>query len=123
MTKEELLSALSLFITGKCGIECLVCEDAPPTVTNRLAALDHDPLSKVQLNQLLGLREERGMSDGFFRYYWSADPKTPYKLSTIPGFSTEFHKHTKIQDLNHFIYGLHRIFIDGLLYRGNVRGY
>jgi hypothetical protein len=123
MKREELMAALALFTTGKCGIERLVCEDAPAIVMDRLAALDREPLSKVQLNQLLGLREERGMSDGFFHYYWSAEPKVPYKLSTIPGFSTEFHKHNKIQDLNHFIYGLHRIFIDGLLYRGNVRGY
>jgi hypothetical protein len=123
MTKEQLLSALSLFRTGKCGIECLVSDDAPAIVLDRLAALDRQPLSKVQLNQLLGLREERGMSDGFFRYYWSAEPKVPYKLSTIPGFSSEFQKHNTIQDLNHFIYGLYRIFIDGLLYKGNVRGY
>jgi hypothetical protein len=123
MTKEELLSSLALFITGKCGIECLVCEDAPATVLERLATLDREPLSKVQLNQLLGLREERGMSDGFFRYYWSSEPRTPYKLSKIPGFSSDFPKHDKIQDLDHFVHGLHRIFIDGLLYRGNVRGY
>jgi hypothetical protein len=118
MTNEHLFEALKIFTTGKRGIECLVCEGAPETVINRLATLDKDPLSKVQLNQLLGLREERGMSDDFFRYYWLAAPDAPYKLSTIPGFSSEFAKHDKIQDLGHLIYGLYRIFVDGLLYKG-----
>lgn len=123
MQKEELIARFKIFTTDNGGLESLVSEETPELVLNRLMLLDHEPLSKVQLNQLLGLREERGVSDGFFEYYWLAAPKTPYKLSVIPGFSIEYPNHDKIQNLDHLIYGVHRIFIDGLLYRGNVRGY
>jgi hypothetical protein len=123
MQKEELIARFRLFTTGNGGLESLVSEETPKTVMDRLMLLDQEPLSKVQLNQLLGLREERGVSDGFFRYYWLAAPETPYKLSVIPGFSDGYPQHGKIQNVGHLIYGLHRIFIDGLLYRGNVRAY
>ncbi|SRR6266478_4251184 len=123
MTREALLQRFTLFMTGNGGIETLIHKDSPILVLDRLADLNHEPLSKVQLNQLLGLCEERAVSDGFFRYYWSASPKSPYKLSKIPGFSTDYPQHEKIHNLDHFMYGLYRIFVDGLLYRGNVRGY
>jgi hypothetical protein len=123
MTRQHLLDRFSLFCTGNGGIESLIHDNAPDLVLSRLMELDREPLSKVQLNQLLGLSKERGTSDGFFHYYWSAEPASPYKLSVIPGFSTEFSKHDKIQSLDHFLYGFYRIFVDGLLYRGNVRGY
>src|SRR5437879_2873510 len=123
MTKEELIARFAIFRTANGGIETLVAGDTPQLVFDRLAELKREPLSKVQLNQLLGLREEIGVSDGFFKYYWSSAPKSPYKLSVIPGFSSEFSSHDKIQNLDHLTYGLYRIFVDGLLYRGNVRAY
>lgn len=123
MSKQDLLERFALFKTGNAGLESLVSNETSGIILNRLAELNEEPLSKVQLNQLLGLGEERGVSDSFFRYYWSAEPKSPYKLSVIPGFSTEFPKHDKIQNLDHFFYGLYRIYVDGLLYRGNVRAY
>ncbi len=124
MTKDELIARFANFRTTNGGIESLVAEDSDDVVINRLIELEKEPLSKVQLNQLLGLQEEIGVSDGFFRYYWCDYPRAPsYKLSSIPGFSSDLRKHETIQNFDHLIYGLSRIFIDGLLYRGNVRGY
>jgi hypothetical protein len=123
MNREDLIARFANFRTSNGGIESLVSENTPDLVVDRLIDLEREPLSKVQFNQLLGLREEIGVSDGFFRYYWSSYPRAPYKLSVIPGFSSDFSKHDKIQSLDHLLYGLNRIFIDGLLYRGNVRGY
>ncbi len=77
MTKEELIARFASFRTANGGIETLVVEDAPQLLFDRLAELKREPLSKVQLNQLLGLREEIGVSDGFFKYYWSSAPKSP----------------------------------------------
>jgi hypothetical protein len=123
MTKEEMKARFATFTTANGGIESLVSDDTPELIFDRLAQLKQEPLSKVQFNQLLGLREEIGVSDGFFKYYWCSLPKSPYKLSAIPGFSTEFSSHNKIQHLDHLTYGLYRIFVDGLLCRGNVRAY
>jgi hypothetical protein len=123
MPQQEILDQFSTFTTLNGGIESLVSKDTHPVILDRLTNLNSEPLSKVQLNQLLGLREERGVSDGFFQYYWLAEPRVPYKLSVVPGFATDFAQHDKIQNLDHFLYGLNRVFIDGLLYRGNVREY
>jgi len=72
---------------------------------------------------LLGFQRERAVSDDFFRHYWFEEPKTPYKLSAIPGFSSDYKNHDKIRSIDQFFYGMYRIFIDGLLFRGNVRSY
>ncbi len=123
MSQEEILTRFSTLTTANGGIESLVSADTSQVILDRLVTLNSQPLSKVQLNQLLGLREERGVSDGFFQYYWLDEPKSPYKLSVVPGFATDYEQHEKIQNLDHFQYGMCRIFIDGLLYRGNVREY
>ena len=121
MDTSEVIAKLALFTTGNGGIESLGSRQTDPLVLDRLASLNKEPLSKVQLNQLLGLAHERAVSDGFFKYYWLAQPKCPYNLSSIPGFSSQYPDHTKIQGIDHFTFGLYRIFVDGLLYQGNVR--
>lgn len=123
MEYEQLLDKFSHLRTANGGIESFVSEDSPKIVLERIATLDQDPLSKVQLDQLLGLSEERAVSDGFFQYYWLSQPKSPYKLSALPGFSDEYPDYDKIQSVDHLLYGLYRIYVDGLLYRGNVREY
>lgn len=123
MTKEQLIEKFAGLRTNNGGIESFVSQDSPPEVIERLCSVDAEPLSKVQLNQLLGLSEERAVSDDFFRYYWLAEPSSPYKLSSIPGFSTQFPDHDKIQSIDHLYYGIYRIYIDGLLLQGSVRAY
>lgn len=127
MTKEELVKKFTCLTTRNGGLESFVSQDSPKEVIERLCSVDKAPLSKVQLNQLLGLCEERAVSDGFFKYYWLSEPKSPYKLSKIPGYSEQFSKsdeiHGRIQSIDHLYYGIYRIYIDGLLLRGNVRSY
>ncbi|WP_395738744.1 hypothetical protein [Prosthecobacter sp.] len=123
MNIDKLIDKFAVFRTNNPGIENFISPDADRLLLERVSSIDSDPLSKVQLNQLLGLRMERAVSDGFFTYYWNAQPRAPYKLSSLPGYSIEYPKHEKIINLDHFAYGLYRIFIDGLLYRGNVRAY
>lgn len=123
MSIEEIIDRFSVLNTGNGGIESFVVRDAPSIVLERISKLTSEAISKVQLNQLLGFTKEKAVSDGFFRYYWTESPVTPYKLSEIPGYSSEYKTHEKIRDINHLLYGLYRIFVDGLLYRGNVRLY
>lgn len=123
MNRKQLIETFAVLHTDNGGIESFVSDVAAPEVLDRLAVIDSDPLSKVQLNQLLGLSKERAVSDGFFRYYWLATPKCPYKLSVIPGFSSNLSAHDKIQSCDHLFYGIYRIYVDGLLVRGNVRAY
>jgi hypothetical protein len=123
MEKEVLFERFRSLRTKKGGIESLVADDTPEIVTDRLLAIDKEPISKVQFDQLLGLCRERAVSDGFFHYYWLSELRTPYNLEIIPGFSREYSNYDKLQSIDHLIYGLQRIYIDGLLYRGDVRAF
>jgi len=66
--KEGILAELDLFSLGTGGIGSWLTETTNDEVFQRLAALDQNPLSKVQLNQLLVLGHEAPVSDDFFRY-------------------------------------------------------
>src|SRR5205823_11189135 len=80
------------------------------------------PLSRSQLNQLLVLSEEAGLSEGFFRYYWKSEPDDhTYDVTRVPGFSNEFLKTDAIRSLHHLKWGLYRFYVDALLYFGNIR--
>jgi hypothetical protein len=63
------------------------------------------------------------VSYGFFRYYWFSDHPTLYKLSCIPGHSNTYATLENIESIDQFLYGMHRIYFDALLHRGNVRRY
>jgi hypothetical protein len=123
VTHDELMGHFAVLRTANGGIESLVSADTPSMVLDRLASIDGEPLSKVQLNQLLGLCEERAVSDGFFRYYWLSEAACPYRLSAVPGYSSDYSGLETIRSVEHLLHGLHRIYIDGLLCHGNVRAY
>ncbi len=62
------------------------------------------------------------MSNGFFRYYWRAQPNHPYDVTALP-----FYPPTLIADAkqevvshDHLRWGLYRLYVDGLLYFGNI---
>jgi len=68
------------------------------------------------------LGHEAPVSDAFFRYYWLETPKEhPYEICKIPGYSGEWIKNTPIISLEHLKWGLYRLYVDALLYFGNVR--
>jgi len=91
-------------------------------VLARLTNLDKEPLSREQLNQLLVLSHEAGMSAGFFAYYWlDAPPSHPHDVKKIDGFDQAWLEAKSIQSLGHLRWGLYRFYVDALRCFGNVR--
>ncbi|HYK89289.1 MAG TPA: hypothetical protein VE398_10990 [Acidobacteriota bacterium] len=123
MTKEQILQELQLFSLGGEGIGGWISPSTNEQVFDRLSRLEAEPLSKVQLNQLLVLGREAPVSDDVFRYYWLEAPSEhPYPVEEVPGFQRHWAHATRgITSLLHLKWGLSRLFIDGLLYFGNVR--
>jgi len=71
------------------------------------------------------LSHEAGMTYSFFEFYFLTDPHAAglywYDPKKLAGFDPRFLKATAIVSLNHLQWGLHRLYIDGLLYFGNIR--
>jgi len=105
------------------GIGTWLSADMHKLVYERLTRIDQEPLTKVQFNQLLVVSQAASVSDGFFLYYWRAIPKHTYDVTHLEGFRSEWIKGSDqiIHNLDHLSWGLNRLFIDGLLYFGNVR--
>ncbi len=123
MNNEEIIRQFKLFSGGTGGIENWIDEDSPVEVFDCLSKIEKEPLSRVKLNQLLILSHEKGVSNGFYRFYWLNPPKHPYDVTKLPeykdiDFDTENYE---INSLAHLKWGLHRIYIDGLLFFGNIR--
>ena len=93
-------------------------------VLDRLGRVDEEPLTKVQLNQLLVVSQMASISDGFFRYYWREAPQDhPLRVSEIGGFQERWVQGDQhiIQSNDHLYWGLYRLYVDSLLYYGNVK--
>jgi hypothetical protein len=121
-TKQEILDRMALYRVTGGGIGSWLTSETSDHVFRRLGTIDEEPLSAVQLNQLLVLAHEAPVSDGFFQYYWlDTPPSHPYDIATIPGFRRYAVTERAIASLDHLAWGLHRLYIDGLLYYGNVR--
>jgi hypothetical protein len=92
-------------------------------VRERLESLPANPLSKVQFNQLLVVSKAASISDGFFTYYWRTAPDHTYDVTAIEGFDKRWIETPEqvITGLEHLRWGLYRLYIDGLLYFGNVK--
>jgi hypothetical protein len=90
-------------------------------ILQRLAAIPSEPLSRTHLNQLLHLNHEAGVSAGFFQYYFLERPEAhPYPLDAI--FPDEIKLDNEgVGSIGQLRFGLHRFFIDALLYFGNFR--
>jgi hypothetical protein len=115
LEKFKLLSGTSA------GIESWITSQTDEQVFIRLSRIDTDPLSKVQLNQLLLMAHEAGVSDAFFQYYWLSTPLHPYDVTTQPGYDPSFTRTNNIESLQHLIWGLNRLYVDALLFFGNIR--
>jgi hypothetical protein len=122
-SKLEILDRFSLLSIPSGGISSWLTTNSPDDVFARLGKIDEEPLSAVQLNQLLVLGREAPISDGFFRYYWVQNPPDhPYDVSTLPEFSVDYLESAgNIVSLGHLKWGLYRLYVDALLYFGNVR--
>lgn len=122
LTKEELLAEYSLFHYPQTGVGALVGPKMHDETFDRLSGLDHTPLTKVQLNQLLVLSQAGSMSDGFFRYYWLTQPDHTYDISNLPYHPAGGIDENRVEVVSHdhLRWGLYRLYVDSLLYFGNI---
>ena len=120
MTKEFLVNQFQELSFETKGFEGWLSAAAPDAVFNRLSRLNREPLTKVQLNQLLLLSLESGISDGFFKYYWLSVPNHSYAIEELDDFDKNYANQISIQSIEHLRWGLRRIYTDSLLYFGNA---
>ncbi|MGH9684393.1 MAG: hypothetical protein ACRD4S_12385 [Candidatus Acidiferrales bacterium] len=89
--KAEILQDFELFSTPTGAIGAWLTDKTHSDIFDRLGRIDEEPLSAVQLNQLLVMRHEAPVGDAFFRYYWLLAPEDhPYNVRDIPGFSMKW---------------------------------
>lgn len=119
--KNEILKKFELFSGGTGGIDNWLSKKKSDEVLNRLTRIEDEPLSREQMNQLLILSHEAGVSPGFFKYYWLTNSPHPYDITSIPDYQAEWFKDSKIQSLNHLRWGLYQLYIDSLMFFGNIR--
>jgi len=123
--RDEVVSKFAdLSFGDELGLGTWLSEKAQPLVLQRLEALETEPLTKVQLNQLLVASRMGSISDGFFKYYWRETPEHPYDVTAVDHFRREWVEGGKhvISSIDHLHWGFYRLYIDGLLYYGNVKG-
>ncbi len=121
-TKRKVLEQLKLYVLPNGGIGSWLSEETNDYVFQRLSELESTPLSTTQLNQLLALAHEAPLTDGFFQYYWLDCPEQhPYQISDLAGNGERWKESRAIESLDHLSWGLHRLYVDGLLWFGNVR--
>lgn len=122
MSQNLIPEELKLFSLGTDGIGGWLGPETDQRVFDRLASIGTTPLAKVQLNQLLAFGHEAPISDGMFDYYWlSAPERHPYDVRRLPHFDPEWLGSSAVKSLKHLAWGMHRLYVDGLLYFGNVR--
>ncbi len=123
MSQETILNELQLFSLGGEGIGGWLTERTDDKVFDRLDKIQEDPLTRTQLNQILGLGHQAPVSNDFFHYYWLESPSShPYPVDQLPDFNCQWLENgNAIVSLPHLKWGLYRLFTDALLYFGNVR--
>jgi hypothetical protein len=123
--KSDLLSEFELFRGNGGGIEAWFSERIPDTVVDVLLNCEKRPISCEVLSQLLILSHEGGVSRGFFDYYFLYDPHAEghswYDPKKLPEFEERFLGSRELLSLKHLKWGLRRLYIDALLYFGNIR--
>ena len=114
--KQKLMELFSF------GFDHWLVRKSPDEVFDRIRAIENNPIGRAQLNQLLHLCHEPGVSEGFYRYYWLSVPAYhPYDVVKIPGFDTTFFSGDLIQSQAQLKWGLYRLYVDALLFFGDVR--
>lgn len=123
MSKEEILKEFELFSSANGGIESWLSSESPDEIFDRLLTIRNNPISKVQLNQLLVMGHEAPVSDGFFSYYWCHIPEEHiYDVKKDAFFVENFNlESNKIGSLKQLKWGLSRLYTDSLLLSGSIR--
>jgi hypothetical protein len=96
-------------------------QEVAAIIIDRLLRIEKEPLTCTQLNQVLHMADEAGISEGFFKFYFlgcpEGHPHAVQKLLVEPPETTS----SGIDSLRQIRWGLHRFFVDALLYFGNIR--
>ena len=104
------------------GFDQWLLKHSTPKVRERILSLGSAPLGRSQLNQLLHLCHEPGVSEAFYRYYWMSVPaEHPYDVKKIPGFQDRFIDGDLITSPQHLSWGLYRFYVDGLHFCGDIK--
>ena len=123
--KAKLLSEFELFRGNGGGIEAWFSDDMPDFVVDVLLNCEKNHISCEVLNQLLILSHEGGVSRSFFDHYFCSDShksgRSWYDPKKLPEFDERFLEANEIIDLSQLKWGLSRLYIDALLYFGNIR--
>jgi len=121
-TKQEILDEFAVFSLNMEGIGQWLSKESNLDIFARLAEIESNPLSAVQLNQLLVLGHEAPLGDAFFRYYWLKEPiQHPYDVKAVPGYSEAWRNSEGIVSLSHLKWGMYRFYVDAMLCFGNIR--
>jgi hypothetical protein len=124
-TKDDLLREMAFFRGNGEGIESWFSEKISDIAVEVLANCEKKPIGLQVLNQLLILSHEGGISEGFFRFYFLSNPHTRdaywYNPEKLPEYDPTFLSSSHLKSLRHLKWGLTRLYIDGLLYFGNIR--
>jgi hypothetical protein len=121
VTKQDLLDTLGRYFPVSFSSSAEFPQsEVGSIVIERLLNMGANPLTCTHLNQLLHMMHEVGMSDGFFNYYFVAEPRNhPYASKTL--LSEPFEANAGgVQSLRQIRWALQRFFTDGLLYFGSV---
>lgn len=122
MSKEHILEEMKLFTLDSGGFGSWITQNTDQEVFERLSNVGSDPITKVQLNQLFAFSHEAPVSEGFFEYYWLSVPdEHPYNVKTIPEYSDKWKDSSAIISIAHLKWGIYRLYVDGLLWFGNIR--
>lgn len=124
MTKSEAIEEFSdiMYQSEQKTICSFITEAGPAVLFELLDKIESRPLSKVQLDQMLILHQQKNVSDDFFRYYWLAEAEFPLYAAEKPTFG--FTENKCIASVAQLKWGFKRIFTDCLLMFGNIqRGY
>ena len=120
-TSSQILEKFDLFQGGTGGLDSWL-STTPQPVFDALSNVEHEPLTRARMSQLLTLAHEAPISDVLFRYYWLSAPELhPYDVAKIPCFEDRFIGLPHIISLDHLYWGLYRFYVDALLYFGNIR--
>ena len=123
--RDDILREMEFFRGNGEGIEAWFSENISDVVIDALANCEKRPISVEVLNQLLILSHEGGVSQGFFEFYFLSNPHSRgiywYNPSKLDEFDQSFLQSSHLISLNHLKWGLKRLYIDGLLYFGNIR--
>jgi hypothetical protein len=123
MTKDDIIKKFAtLSYDDSKGLEGLFSRNGNDEVFDRVSIIEENPISKVQMNQLFSLSGLPSMTFGFFKYYWFDVPnKHPYKVDKVEGFKQEYCGDIdSIISIDQLYWGMKRIYIDSLLYFGNI---